>query len=203
ALPLHEQSGVAFASTNGAMHACGHDLHMAGTIGAVRRLVRRREDLAGTVVFAFQPGEEGYGGGKIMIDEGVLDAGGVRASECYSIHVWPTVPAGRFLTRTGAIMAGLNELRVSIAGVGGHASAPHLLRDTVPVMSEIVMALQSFVSRRVDVHDPVVLSVTRMNAESVAINVIPERSTFAASVRTLSPHSVALLADELPKLVHG
>lgn len=202
-LPVREGTGLEFASVNGAMHACGHDLHMAGALGAAEFLVAARDQLAGTVVIAFQPGEEGHGGGRIMVEEGVLELTGELPVASYAIHVWPGVEAGVFQTRSGPVMAGLNDLRVRVTGVGGHASSPHRLRDSVPVISEIVLALQTFISRRVDVHDPIVLSVTQLSAESAALNVVPESSRLGASVRTLSERSVAIIAEEVPRLVAG
>ena len=200
-LPLREQSGLPFASTNGAMHACGHDLHMAGLIGAARLLAARRPSLRGSVVFAFQPGEEGHGGAPLMLDEGLLEAAGSPPVASYAVHVWPTIARGVFATRSGPIMAGMNHLRVEIRGTGGHASSPHRVRDTVPVAAEIVLALQTYVTRRFDVGDPIVLTVTQLAADAAAINVIPDRTTLGASVRTLSEHSVARLAAELPDFV--
>ncbi|MGB4778889.1 M20 metallopeptidase family protein, partial [Microbacterium sp.] len=105
ALPIVEATGLPFASTNGAMHACGHDLHMAGLVGAARLLAARRDEVPGTVVFMFQPGEEGFAGGRLMIDEGVLDAGGARPVAAYAVHVDSVTPAGVAVTRGGPIMA--------------------------------------------------------------------------------------------------
>lgn len=200
ALPLRELTGLPYAATGDAMHACGHDLHMAGLIGAARRLAAGRDHLRGSVVFAFQPGEEGHAGGLTMVEEGVLDAAGEEPAAAFAIHAWPTIDRGLFLWRPGPIMAGLNDLRITVTGVGGHASAPFEARDPVPVIAEIVLALQSFVTRRTDVRDPVVLTVTQLLAESEAINVIPDRALLAASVRTLSAESVDRLARELPAL---
>ncbi|GAA3875542.1 M20 family metallopeptidase [Leifsonia kafniensis] len=201
ALPIEEETGLAFASTNGAMHACGHDLHVAGLLGAARLLAAHRDELAGTVLFMFQPGEESGGGAQLMIDEGLLETTGERPIAGYAIHVVPGEP-GVFRTRAGAIMAGANGLRVVVRGQGGHGSAPHLAVDPVPVLAEIILALQSFVTRRFDVFDPVVISVTKLSAGDV-LNVIPEQATLAGTVRTLSAASVVTLQEELPSLVGG
>ncbi|MDH6182452.1 amidohydrolase [Microbacteriaceae bacterium SG_E_30_P1] len=201
ALPVAELTGLPWASTNGAMHACGHDLHMAGLVGAAQILTQRRHDFAGSVILAFQPGEEGHGGAPLMLGEGLLDAAGPAPIASYALHVWPTLDSGVFATRPGAIMAGMNHLRVTVHGTGGHASSPHRVRDTVPVVAEIVLALQTYVTRRFDVSDPIVLTVTQLAADSAAINVIPDRSSLAASIRTLSLESVAQLAAELPTFV--
>ena len=203
ALPMTERSGLPFAADNGAVHACGHDLHMAGLVGAARLLAERRADFDGTVVLAFQPGEEGHGGAQLMLDEGLLEAAGAVPDASYAIHVWPTIELGVFMTRPGPIMAGMSGLHVTVLGTGGHASSPHRVRDTVPVIAEIVLALQSFVTRRIDVGDPIVLTVSQLAADAVAINVIPDRSTLGASIRTLSRRSVEQVAAELPGFIEG
>lgn len=202
ALPLDEATGLEYASTNGAMHACGHDLHTAGLVGAVRLLSEHQDRLHGSVIFMFQPGEEGYGGAKIMLEEGLLDAAGERPVAAYAIHVAPG-PRGVFATRPGAATAGSNHLRITVTGRGGHGSQPHQTLDPVPVAAEIVLALQSFVTRRFDAFDPVVLSVTRLDTGNGAINVIPERAHLAATVRTASAASLAILQDGLPRLAKG
>ncbi|WP_029145957.1 M20 metallopeptidase family protein [Microbacterium luticocti] len=202
ALPIDEATGLEFASSNGAMHACGHDLHTAGLVGAARLLAAHRDRLHGSVVFMFQPGEEGHGGAKVMIDEGVLDAAGSRAVAAYAVHVAPG-PRGVFATRPGAVAAGSNQLTVTVRGRGGHGSQPHQTLDPVPVAAEIVLALQSFVTRRFDAFDPIVLSVTRLDTGAGAVNVIPEQARLAATVRTMSAASLARLQQELPRLVRG
>jgi hippurate hydrolase len=202
-LPIRERSGLAWASTNGAMHACGHDLHMSGLVGAARILAENRDRLHGDVVFVFQPGEEGHGGGRIMVEDGVLAASGTLPVACFAIHVLPTGPAGAFRTKAGAVMAGMNELRVTVRGVGGHASAPHELRDPVPVIAEITLALQTLVTRRFDVADPVVITVTQLSSASEAVNVVPASASLAASVRTLSAASLETLKVEVPRLANG
>ncbi|KQW06415.1 amidohydrolase [Leifsonia sp. Root4] len=199
ALAITEETGLDFASVNGAMHACGHDLHVAGLVGAARLLAARQEQISGSVTFMFQPGEEAGGGAPLMLAEGVLDAAGQRAVAGYGIHVLPGVP-GVFSTKAGPLMGGANVLRVSVHGVGGHGSRPHQAVDPVPVLAEIILALQSWVTRRFDVFDPIVLSVTKLAASEI-LNVIPDTASFAATVRTLSAASVAKVQDELPTLV--
>ncbi|WP_091034425.1 M20 metallopeptidase family protein [Microbacterium oxydans] len=199
ALAIVEETGLEYASVNGAMHACGHDLHVAGLVGAARLLAARRESIAGSVVFMFQPGEEAGGGAPLMIRDGVLDAAGARVEAAYGIHVGPG-ERGTFQLKPGTIMAGANVLKVTVHGRGGHGSRPHQAVDPVPAIAEIVLALQSWVTRRVDVFDPVVLSVTKLFASDV-VNVIPEQAGLAATLRTLSEASIAQAQAELPLLV--
>ncbi|RZU60862.1 M20 metallopeptidase family protein [Zhihengliuella halotolerans] len=202
ALPIREATNLDFSSTNGNMHACGHDLHTAGLVGAARLLSAHRDVLPGNVIFMFQPGEEGHGGAKVMLEEGLLDVAGERPVAAYAIHVAPG-PKGVFATRSGAICAGSNELEVVITGRGGHGSQPHQTIDPVPVAAELVMALQTFVTRRFDAFDPVILSVTRLDTGAGALNVIPEQARIAATVRSLSATSLERLKIELPRLVDG
>jgi hippurate hydrolase len=198
ALGIREETGLEYASENDSMHACGHDLHVAGLVGAARLLAARRERIAGSVVFMFQPGEEAGGGAPIMIREGVLDAAGVRVEAAYGIHVMPGA-LGVFSTKGGALMGGANVLRVRVNGRGGHGSRPHEAVDPVPALAEIVLALQTYVTRRVSVFEPAVISVTKLSASEV-LNVIPEHAELAATVRTLSPGTTQALARDLPAL---
>lgn len=202
ALPIDEATGLDFASTNGNMHACGHDLHTAGLIGAAKLLSARQEELHGSVIFMFQPGEEGFGGAKVMLEEGLLDAAGERPVAAYAIHVAPG-PFGMFATRSGAVAAGSNQLHVTVNGRGGHGSQPQQTLDPVPAAAEIVLALQSFVTRSFDAFDPVVLSVTRISTGDGAVNVIPESVELAATVRNMSPASLAVLQEGLPRVIQG
>ncbi|WP_407360897.1 M20 family metallopeptidase [Microbacterium sp. LBN7] len=200
ALPLAEETGLDFAATGERMHACGHDLHVAGLVGAAHLLAARREELHGDVLLMFQPGEEIGDGAKRMIDEGLLELTGSIPVAAFGIHVVPG-EYGIFSTRVGALMAGAIEVEVTITGQGGHASAPHLTRDPVPVIAELVTALQAFVTRRFDVFDPVVLSVTQLQAGGPARNIISDTATLVASVRVLSHESSARVQTELPLLV--
>jgi hippurate hydrolase len=202
ALPVVEQTGVDYASTNGAMHACGHDLHTAGLVGAARLLSAHRDELPGDVVFMFQPGEEGPGGAGPMIAEGVLTASGRKADAAYGIHVFAAEPAGRFAIRPNALMAGCEDLVVTVRGRGGHGSTPSASVDPVPVAAEIVLALQTYVTRRISVFDPVVITVGQLQA-GTAFNIIPDTATLMASVRVLSQASADRLAVDLPRLAEG
>lgn len=202
-LPVTELTGLEFASTNGAMHACGHDLHMSLLVGAVRTLCEHRDRLPGDVVFMFQPGEEGFDGASVMIAEGVLDAAGRRADEAYAIHVFSALePHGHFCTKPGPIMAASDEIHVTVTGRGGHGSAPHLAADPVPALAEMVIATQVIIGRRVDVFDPAVISVGRLQAGSRS-NVIPESGEFEATLRTFSDGQQDHLFRVIPEAMAG
>lgn len=194
ALPVQEATGLSYASTNGAMHACGHDLHTVGLVGAARLLAARREELAGDVLFMFQPGEEGHGGATVMLAEGLLEATGNKPVAAYAVHVSPG-PAGVFSTRPGPIMAGAAELYVRVNGAGGHGSLPTSACDPVPALAELVGALQTMVTRRFGVPEPVVLTVTQL-AAGEAVNVIPDTASLGATIRTLSAEAMERMAAE-------
>jgi amidohydrolase len=188
ALPVNENTGLPYASRiAGAMHACGHDLHTAMLAGAARLLSARQAELAGNVIFMFQPGEESCGGARLMISEGVLDAAGERPVAAFGLHVASSLlPLGLFTSREGTMMAAADTMEVTIRGRGGHGSQPHRAADPVPVACEIVTALQTLVTRRFDVFDPVVITVGSFHA-GTASNVIPDEAQFAATVRSFSP----------------
>jgi amidohydrolase len=202
ALPVTEDSGEPFSSEHvGTMHACGHDLHVAGLVGAARLLAARRDLIAGSVVLMFQPGEEGNHGARIMIEEGVLDAAGERVVAAYGVHVVSAmVPGGVVTGRPGTAMAAADQMYVTVQGRGGHGSMPHLAADPVTVAAEIVLALQTAVTRQFDAHDPVVVSVGRIAAGTVD-NVIPGTAEIDATVRTFSPEQHAIVPDRLIRVV--
>ncbi|MDH3683986.1 MAG: M20 family metallopeptidase, partial [Acidimicrobiia bacterium] len=184
ALPMPEDTGLEFASTiAGVMHACGHDAHVAMLYGAARLLHRRRPDLRGTVKFLFQPGEEGLHGARHCIADGVLEDPAVDAA--FALHITPNLASGRLATRPGPFMAAADEIAIDITGKGGHASTPHLALDPIPVAAELVLALQSFITRSVNVFDPAVLTVGRISAGTTN-NVIPERAEIEGTLRTVS-----------------
>lgn len=184
-LPVKEQNDLPYRSTNGRMHACGHDLHTTGLVGAARLLAAHRDEMAGSVIFMFQPGEESPGGAEPMITEGVLDAAGERPEAAYGVHVLPG-PAGTFATRPGPLMASANHLYVTFRGAGGHGSQPHNALDPVPALLEFGTALQVMITRRFDVFNPVVASITQLKAGD-APNVIPAQASLVGTVRTHSP----------------
>jgi hippurate hydrolase len=202
ALPVTEATGVEFTSRiDGVMHACGHDLHTAMLAGTARLLSARQPDLAGNVIFMFQPGEEGQGGARLMIEEGVLDAAGERPVAAYGLHVVSDRdPAGVFSTRPGPLMAAADVLEVTVRGRGGHASRPHVSADPIPAACEMVMALQTMVTRRFDVFDPVVVTVGSFHAGTVN-NVIPDEAVFHATLRSFSDASRRQLEAESARIV--
>ena len=202
ALPVTEETGLPYASaTPGVMHACGHDLHTAMLAGAARLLSARQAELPGTVIFMFQPGEEGYAGARRMIDEGVLEAAGERPVAAYGLHVTSQrLPCGTFSTRPGAMLAAADQITVTVHGRGGHASTPHRAADPIPVACEMVTALQTLVTRKFDVFDPVVITVGSFHAGTTD-NVIPDEAAFLATARSFSQESRSALAELVPRLI--
>lgn len=187
ALPVRESPGPDYISRHdGAMHACGHDLHTAGLVGAARLLAARRDDLAGDVVFMFQPGEEGFDGAGHMIAEGVLNAAGRPVDLAYGLHVMSSMlPRGQFASRPGPLMAASDGLFVRVIGEGGHGSRPHAALDPIPAACEMVTALQTMVTRRFDVFEPLVITIGQFHAGTKR-NIIPDEATFEATIRTFN-----------------
>jgi amidohydrolase len=202
ALPVTEETRLPYASEiPGAMHACGHDLHTAMLAGAARLLSARRADLPGTVIFMFQPGEEGHGGARRMISEGVLEAAGERPIAAYALHVTSNrLPCGVFSTRPGPMLAAADQITVTVRGRGGHAAQPHRAADPIPAACEMVIALQTLVTRHFDVFDPVVITVGSFHAGTTD-NVIPDQATFLATARSFSRESRGALAELVPRLI--
>ena len=207
ALPLTEDTGLEFASEiDGAMHACGHDAHVAMLLGAARLLVDRMAELPGRVLLMFQPGEEGYGGAKDMLDEGLLDIpmgrthGPVEAA--FAIHIGTRYPTGSIRLRGGAQMASSDVLRITVEGKGGHASAPHLAVDPITVAAEIVLALQVAVTRGVDPFDPAVITIAKVTAGTTN-NIIPETAELFGTIRTVSEETRAAVKERVKALVEG
>ncbi|HTZ28455.1 MAG TPA: M20 family metallopeptidase [Streptosporangiaceae bacterium] len=203
ALPVTEATGLPYASRNdGAMHACGHDLHTSMLAGAARLLSARQGGLAGNVIFMFQPGEESYGGAERMISEGILDAAGSRPVAAFGLHVASgLLPLGMLTSRDGTMMASADTMEVTVKGRGGHGSQPHRAADPVPAACEIVTALQTLVTRRFDVFDPVVITVGSFHA-GTASNVIPDRAHFSATMRSFSASTRTAMQDAAYRLVH-
>ena len=198
ALPILEATGLDYASkTPGKMHACGHDGHTSMLLGAAKYLSETR-NFDGTCVVIFQPAEEGGGGGKEMVDDGMMERWNI--DEVYGMHNWPGAPVGSFSIRPGAFFAAADQFEIDVEGKGGHAAKPHDCIDTTLVASHIVVALQSIASRNVNPVEQVVVSVTSFETESKAHNVIPQEVKLRGTVRTLDGDVQDLAEARLKKL---
>ncbi len=201
ALPMPEDTGLDFASTApGRMHACGHDAHVAMLVGAAQLLAAHQPELQGNVKFFFQPGEEGYFGAKYAIDEGVLEE--PKVDGAFALHISPNLPSGMISTRAGAMLASADEVAIKVTGRGGHASSPFLAADPVPVACEIVIALQTMMTRTVDIFDPGVLTVASIQG-GTAYNVIPEEVALLGTLRTVSESTRDAIHDSIVRVAEG
>ena len=200
ALPITEETGAPWASTKpGMMHACGHDGHTTMLLGAARHLAESRA-FDGTVVVIFQPAEEGGAGAKAMMDDGLFERFPVQ--EIYGLHNWPGLPVGHFAIRSGPIMASLDEIRIRVDGIGGHAAFPHSTVDPVTVTAALIQAVQTIVSRNVDPLKSAVVSITTIHGGD-AFNIIPSTVTLTGTVRTLEEGVRDLVEKRLRKAVSG
>ncbi len=209
ALPMPEDTGLEYASTvENAMHACGHDTHTAMLSSAAKLLSRHRDDLAGRVLFMFQPGEEGHHGAKYMLDEGLLDVpprsdGSASPVEsAFALHIGSALPTGWVATRGGPVMASADIALIRVTGKGGHASEPFRAIDPIPVACEIVIALQTMITRSIDVFDPSVVTVGRVSAGTTD-NVIPEVAEIEATIRAVSEQTRAKVHDGIRRVAEG
>ncbi|HZD37131.1 MAG TPA: M20 family metallopeptidase [Actinomycetes bacterium] len=206
ALPLREDTGLEFASqVDGAMHACGHDTHVAMLAGAARILAARRQDLTGRVVFMFQPGEEGLHGARYMLEEGLLEVAGDGAAPvgaAFALHISTQYESGTLNLRPGPTMASGDRIEIVVNGRSGHASAPYRSLDPVPIACEIVQALQAVVTRTVDVFDPAVITIARI-AAGTTHNIIPERAEMLGTMRTLSEANREALRARVIQVAEG
>ena len=204
ALKVEEETGLEYASTNGFMHACGHDLHMAGAIGAAQILASHKDELNGDVLIWFQPGEEGHHGADVMIDEGMLELTGSRPVAAYGLHVFTSLPLGAIACKPGPLMASAGDLHVTFHGSGGHGSMPWLSKDPVTPMVEAITALQNLINKSFDQFDPVILNVGWIRAgDDATTNVIADSASFGATVRTFSEVNTKKLHELAPKLIHS
>jgi len=200
ALPLTEDTGLPFSSQHdGAMHACGHDTHVAMLAGAARALSERKDQLTGSVMFMFQPGEEGWHGARFMIEDGLIDP---LPDAAFALHISPNIPAGVITTRTGPLLASSDKIRIKVIGKGGHASMPHDALDPTPIACEIVLALQAMITRRIPVFDPAVITIARMEAGTTD-NIIPEVARLWGTLRTQSERTRALALDNIARVAEN
>jgi hippurate hydrolase len=200
ALPIEETTNLPYRSTvPGKMHACGHDGHTAILLGAARYLARTR-DFSGTAIVIFQPAEEGGGGGKAMIDDGLME--NFAIDEVYAMHNDPKWPIGRFALRKGPLMASADFFILRLEGKGGHAAFPHLCVDSIFAGAQIVTALQTIVSRNVDPLDSCVVSVARFTAGSND-NVLPQTAELEGTARSLLPATRDLTERRVREIVAG
>ena len=200
ALPLTEDTGLPFASEiSGAMHACGHDTHVAMLAGAARALCEKRDQLTGSVMFMFQPGEEGWHGARFMIEDGLLDP---APDAAFALHISPNMPAGVIASKAGALLASSDKLRIRVKGKGGHASMPHDALDPTPIACEIVLALQTMITRRVSVFDPAVITIAHIEAGTTD-NIIPEVARLWGTLRTQSERTRNLAKEGIHRVAEN
>ena len=201
ALPLKENTGLAFASEHeGAMHACGHDAHMAMVLGAATVFNTLKDEISGNIKFLFQPAEEGPGGAEPMIKAGVMESPKVD----YSIgcHVWPDIPEGTIGVRPGPFMAAMDRFDIKIKGKGGHGAMPHLSVDALEVGAQVVNALQRIVSRKMDPLEPTVVTIGTFHA-GTAFNIIPAEAEMSGTTRTFNPDIWNSWEARIAKVVRG
>jgi amidohydrolase len=186
ALPLQEDTSLGFASAvPGVMHACGHDTHVAMLLGAARLLIERRSELPGRVLLMFQPGEEGFHGARFMLDEGLLEGPGAGVTGAFAIHISNQYETGTINLRPGPELASNDTIRITVKGRGGHASAPHLAADPIVVAAQIVLGLETMITRAIDVFDPAVITIAHVSAGTTT-NIIPEKAFLEGTMRTIS-----------------
>ena len=202
ALPFQEDTDLPFKSQFAVrMHACGHDAHTAMLVGAARILASHQSELHGTVRFMFQPGEEGYHGARVMLEEGLLD-GAAPPTGAFALHVTHREAAGVITTRPGPTLASGDTIQITVRGKGGHASAPHDCLDPIPVACEIVQAFQTLVTRRVNVFDPAVITIGKIEAGTTR-NVIPETAHLLGTVRTVSELTRERVLEGIRRVADG
>jgi hippurate hydrolase len=201
-LPMHETSDIPHKSTHaGRMHACGHDGHTTMLLGAARYLQETR-NFDGTAYLIFQPAEEGGGGGKLMVEEGLFER--FPANEVYAVHNWPGLPPGQMAVRPGPVMAATDEIAIKVHGRGGHAAMPHLTVDPVVATAQIICALQSVASRNANPLDSIVITVASMETSQTNVfNVIPDFVKLVGTVRTFRPETRDMAEKRIKDIAIG
>ena len=201
ALPITEETGASYASVNnGVMHACGHDGHVAIGLTVARILSKRHNELKGSVKFIFQPAEEGLGGAKRMVDEGVLED--PKPDVCLALHLWNEKPVGWLGITSGPAMAASETFRVRVTGKGGHGAAPHYSIDPILAAAQVINALQSIVSRNVPPLEPAVVTITSIHGGE-AFNVIPPEVLLKGTIRTFDSSVRDLVLQRFREIVTG
>ena len=201
ALPVEEQTGLLFSSTHaGAMHACGHDAHMAMVLGAALALSSVKDTLKGNIKFIFQPAEEGPGGAKPMIEEGVME--NPKVDYAVGCHLWPANPEGTIGVKAGTLMAAMNRFDIRIIGSQGHGAMPHLCVDALDVGTQVVNALQRVVSRHMDPLKPTVVTVGSFHAGK-AFNIIPGEAKLSGTTRTFDLEVWKSWEPRMRKILQG
>ncbi len=204
ALAVVEDTGLEYASTNGYMHACGHDLHMAMGVGAAKILASRKDQLKGDVIIFFQPGEEGHHGADFMLEQGDHMVTGNKPIRAYGLHVFSSYPLGMMGSKAGALMASAGDMVVTVSGSGGHGSMPWLSKDPISVLNEIMSALQTLVTKRFNAFDPVIINIGWVSAgDQATTNVIPESASFGATVRVFSEENATKLRSFAKELAES
>jgi amidohydrolase len=205
ALAVQEDTSEDFQSTNGYMHACGHDLHMAMGIGAAHLIATHKDKLHGDVVVWFQPGEEGHDGAGVMLEEGAHLISGNKPIAAYGLHVFSAMLPNRvFASRPGTMMASAGDLIVKVTGAGGHGSSPWMANDPITPLVEVISGMQTFLNKRLNAFDPVIVNVGWLDAgDTHTTNVIPETASFGATVRTFSREHFAKLREVVPEFLAG
>ena len=200
ALPMPEKNDFDHKSTNnGMMHACGHDGHTTMLLGAAKYL-SENNDFDGRVYFIFQPGEEGFAGGKKMIDDGMFKD--FKIDEVYALHNWPELPFGTFGVNSGPMMAAVDEFDIIVKGKGGHAASPHLAIDPVVISAQVISAVQTIISRSTDPVDKALISITKINA-GTAYNVIDDQVKMGGTIRTFRKETRSYIEKRLRELCNG
>jgi len=200
ALPIVEATGAEYASqASGTMHACGHDGHTTLLLGAAKHLAGAR-DFDGTLVFCFQPAEEGGAGAEAMIEDGLFERFPVKG--VYGLHNWPGLDVGRFAVARGPAMASADRLDIVVQGFGGHAAMPHRVKDPIVASAEIILAAQTIVSRAIDPLQPAVVSITSIHAGE-AYNIIPDKVEMRVGFRAFSDAVAEQIETELRRICAG